>query len=417
MDIIPALESLCEGFFPDRHFNSIQEEVEIAEREMTPQDQSKFMHGVYGLFTDIHEVSNGKVAWLSEFEENNAGWRELGYKRYYDYLRTIDSYGLVREMVKQHNTAQKNMDCATKKLGDYWQQCAKLLEILNDGDGNPELAKGCLNYAVFSRIIKLGRTFKVNSWYMYADFKEAKAILEKLYRELVMPVAYDPCKEDQSCTRALSPSALPRNRQIPSALPALISSALPTEKDSSPDIPHIPDTILDDVTQVVFNVTEVVDNVADVIDDVTEVLDNLAEVIDDVTEVVDEDDEATSSYNKSSDNESSETAVTPTPVRTKASRKRKRARRPLTLNPTSDKPIDGYDEVVICSDNMERKVRYAQLVGEEERMITYHHGIYGKHALLIVQRAIHQKPNVFQTARDQIVSGLIDMQNMIIRTE
>jgi hypothetical protein len=87
MDFAPAnlpsqaLESLCDGFFPDRRFDSIQEAVEIAVKELTPQDQSKFMHSVYELFADIHEVSNPQVAWLSKFEENNAGWRELGYKR------------------------------------------------------------------------------------------------------------------------------------------------------------------------------------------------------------------------------------------------------------------------------------------------------------------------------------------------
>ncbi|KAF8253227.1 hypothetical protein K440DRAFT_643209 [Wilcoxina mikolae CBS 423.85] len=142
MDHAPAtlplqvLESLCDGFFPDRHFDSIQEAVEITMKERTLQDQSKLMHGVYELFAHIHEVSNVQVAWLSEFEKNNTGWRELGHKRYYDYLRTIDSSGRIREMVKQHNTTQNNKDRVTKKLGDYWQQSPELLEILNEGDGS-----------------------------------------------------------------------------------------------------------------------------------------------------------------------------------------------------------------------------------------------------------------------------------------
>ncbi|KAF8242926.1 hypothetical protein K440DRAFT_638155 [Wilcoxina mikolae CBS 423.85] len=69
-----ALESLCDGFFPDRYLDSIQEEVEITVKKLTPQDQSKFMHSVYELFADIDEVLNVQAAWLSEFKENNAGW-------------------------------------------------------------------------------------------------------------------------------------------------------------------------------------------------------------------------------------------------------------------------------------------------------------------------------------------------------
>ena len=66
---------------------------------------------------------------------------------------------------------------------------------------------------------------------------------------------------------------------------------------------------------------------------------------------------------------------------------------------------------------MKRDVRYTHLVGEEERMITYHHGIYGKHAPLIVQMAINWEPDVFQIARDQIVSGMIAMREAVIRAE
>ncbi|KAF8247561.1 hypothetical protein K440DRAFT_643633 [Wilcoxina mikolae CBS 423.85] len=84
----------------------------------------------------MDHVSNTHVVWLSELLDNNAGWRELGYKRYYDYLRIIDSSGWVREMIKQYNTMQKNMDCATKNLGEYWQHSPKLLEILNEGNSS-----------------------------------------------------------------------------------------------------------------------------------------------------------------------------------------------------------------------------------------------------------------------------------------
>jgi hypothetical protein len=472
MDLAPAtlpsqaLESLCDGFFPDRRFDSIQEAVEIAVKELTPQDQSKFMHGVYELFADIHEVSNAQVAWLSKFEENNAGWRELGYKRYYDYLRTIDSSGWVREMVKQHNTAQKRKERATKQLGDYWQQNPELLEILNEGDGSekwlrltalatrtakdPELAKRCLNYAYVSRIIKLGRKSKVNRWYTSADFKEAKTLVEKgcpvvneeinlgemglkLYRGLVMPNACYPFKEDQSRICTLSPSVPPPNRQIPSASPAQVPSASPalifpappTEEEEPSDLEAPP------TPSGPFSLE----------DPSPEILDTPDTTLDNVTEVTDKDDEATSSDSESDD----ETAVTPTPVRTKAPLKRKTARRSLTPNTTEDKPAvtptpvrtkaplkrkrarrsptpnpkedRPIDAIVTCSDYMVRDVRYTHLLGQEERMITYHHGIYGKHAPLIVQMAINREPEVFQIARDQIVSGMIAMRKAVIRAE
>ncbi|KAF8241290.1 hypothetical protein K440DRAFT_644710 [Wilcoxina mikolae CBS 423.85] len=110
---------------------------------------------------DLIPVSNAQVAWLSMFGEGNAGWRELGYKTHYDYLRTIDSSGRVREMVKQHSTALKNKDHVTKILGNNRQQYHELLKILNEGDSSekwlketalairtdkdPKLAKQCLN--------------------------------------------------------------------------------------------------------------------------------------------------------------------------------------------------------------------------------------------------------------------------------
>ncbi|KAF8241917.1 hypothetical protein K440DRAFT_640833 [Wilcoxina mikolae CBS 423.85] len=264
--------------FPDRDFDSIQEAVEIAVKELTLQDQLKFMHGVYELFADIHEFSNVQVAWLSKFQEDNAGWRELGFKRYYDYLRTIDSSGRVREMV--------------------------------------------------------------NRWYTSADFKKAKALLEKgclvvneeinlgrmglkLYRGLVMPVAYYPFKEDQSRPRTLSASAPPPNRQIPStlsvlipsALPVLISSTAPTEEEKLSDFDSPTPSESHSSEDSSFEILDIPDTTPD---DVTEVVNDVTQVVDDVTQVVDEDDKATSS-----DNESSKTTVTPTPVRTKASRKKR----------------------------------------------------------------------------------------------
>ncbi|KAF8516074.1 hypothetical protein BDD12DRAFT_985043 [Trichophaea hybrida] len=319
MDFAPAtlpsqaLESLCDGFFPDRRFDSIQEAVEIAVKELTPQDQSKFMHSVYELFADIHEVSNAQVAWLS---------------------KTIDSSGWVREMVQQHNTTQKKKERATKTLGDYWQQNPELLEILNEGDGSekwlrltalatltakdPELAKRCLNYAYVSRIIKLGRKSKVNRWYTSTDFKEAKTLAEKgcpvvneeinlgemglkLYRGLVMPDACYPFKEDQSRIRTLSPSVPPPNRQIPSASPAQVPSALPAQVPSALPALIFPAPPTEEEEPSDLEAPPTPSGPFALEDPSPEILDTPDTTLDNVTEVTDKDDEATSSDSESDD--------------------------------------------------------------------------------------------------------------------
>ena len=138
-----------------------------------------------------------------------------------------------------------------------------------------------------------------------------------------MPVAFYPFQENQSRLDTILPSAPPPNCHISSTLAVLILSTPPTEEeepsDPSPEIPGTPDTTGDDVTK-----------------------------------VADKDDEA------------SELAVTPTPIRTKASLKRKRVEQPSTSNHTEDKAIDRYDTVITCSHYMKCHVGYTHLVGEEE---------------------------------------------------
>ncbi|KAF8242950.1 hypothetical protein K440DRAFT_638118 [Wilcoxina mikolae CBS 423.85] len=222
-----VLESLCDGFFPDRHFDSIQEAGEITMKELTQQDQWKFMHGIYDLFTDIYEVSNTQVAWLS-------------------------NSGQVREMVKQLNTVQKNKDHTTKKLGDNWQQSPELFEILNEGDGIILWAgdAGCI-------LSVQGRS----KLHLYT----------------------------------LAVSSAPK----PSYLIGIACSNFFRYTDQGGE-----NMTPDDVTEVVDDVTQVVYDVTQVVNDVTQ-------VVNDVTQVVNEDDKDTSS-----DNESSETAVNSTPIRT-----------------------------------------------------------------------------------------------------
>ncbi|KAF8536299.1 hypothetical protein BDD12DRAFT_982821 [Trichophaea hybrida] len=221
-----------------------------------------------------------------------------------------------------------------------------------------------------------------------------------------MPDACYPFKEDQSRIRTLSPSVPPPNRQIPSASPAQVPSASPAQVPSALPALIFPAPPTEEEEPSDLEAPPTPSGPFALEDPSPEILDTPDTTLDNVTEVTDKDDEATSSDSESDD----ETAVTPTPVRTKAPLKRKTARRSLTPNTTEDKPAvtptpvrtkaplkrkrarrsptpnpkedKPIDAIVTCSDYMERDVRYTHLLGEEERMITYHHGIYGKHARL-----------------------------------
>jgi len=88
------------------------------------------------LFGNITDATNALVAWLSNFAERNLDWKKLKFKRYNDFFKALDSSSRVREMIKQHRTAQQRKARAMKKLGDLWQQYPELQEILSDSSGS-----------------------------------------------------------------------------------------------------------------------------------------------------------------------------------------------------------------------------------------------------------------------------------------
>jgi hypothetical protein len=94
--------------------------MEIATRELSPQNQAKFILKIYDFFGNIIDAGNTQVAWLSHFAERNIDWEMLNYKRYNDFLKALDSSGRVREMIMLHHSAQQRTTRATKKLGDLW---------------------------------------------------------------------------------------------------------------------------------------------------------------------------------------------------------------------------------------------------------------------------------------------------------
>jgi hypothetical protein len=248
-----TLSHLSREFFANRPVGSLQEAVEIAARDLAPQSQANFMLEIWDLFGDITDAGNAQVAWLSNFAERNLDWKKLKYKRYNDFLKALDSSGRVREIIKQHHTAQQRKARATKKLGDLWQHYPELQEILSDSRGSekwmrltaitnqtsrdPGLAKRCLNLAYVNRLTKLNPESKAIKWYTSGDFQKAKKLLDngcpqleeginyeamglKWYRGLVMPLSYYPGMDDCNLAnrlRTISASVLPADHGIPPA--------------------------------------------------------------------------------------------------------------------------------------------------------------------------------------------------------
>jgi len=137
-------------------------------------------------FSILRMRTNAQVACLSIFVERNLDCKDQMYTRYNDFLKALDSHGRVREMIKQHESAQQRMTWATNMLGDLWQQFRELQEILGDSNRSekwlrlpaianqsardPEFPKRCLDRAYVKRFRKPHRKPKANKWYTSGDF-------------------------------------------------------------------------------------------------------------------------------------------------------------------------------------------------------------------------------------------------------
>ena len=199
---------------------------------------------IYDLVGDFTNAANVQVAWLSNLAERHLDCKKLKYNRYNDFLKTLDSSSRVREMIKQHHTAQDRKTRATKKLGDLGKhypepneiqtdsrsrmQWMRLTVIANETSKDPVLPQRCLNLAYIKCLPKLDRKSKSNKWYTSGDFHEAKMLLDngclqleeginykaiglKWYRGLVMPLSYYPGMEDHNNANWL--------RTIPQSVP------------------------------------------------------------------------------------------------------------------------------------------------------------------------------------------------------
>ena len=224
--------------------------MEIAAQELPPQSQANFKLELHDLFSESTNAADAQVAWLSNFAGSNLDLKKLKYQRYNNFLYVLDHTSMVREMIKQHHSAQQRKLQATKKLGDLWQLYPELQEILSDSCGcvkwkrstaianwtsrDPGLTKRCPNHAYVNCLTKLNRKSKVNKSYSSGVFQEAKMLLDngcplleegidyeamglKSYQGLVMPFNYYPGMDDSiSANRlhSISLSVPPANHGI-----------------------------------------------------------------------------------------------------------------------------------------------------------------------------------------------------------
>jgi len=102
--------------FSNRPVESLEEAVEIAAQELPPQSQANFKLELHDLFSESTNAADAQVAWLSNFAGSNLDLKKLNYQRYNNFLYVLDHTRMVREMIKQHHSAQQRKLQATKKL-------------------------------------------------------------------------------------------------------------------------------------------------------------------------------------------------------------------------------------------------------------------------------------------------------------
>ena len=393
--------------------------MEIAARELSPQNQANFMLEIYDLFGDITDAANAQVAWLSNFAERNLDWKKLKYKRYNDFLKALDRSGRVREMIKQHHSAQQRKARATKKLGDLWQHYPELQEILGDSNGSekwlrlaaianqtsrdPELAKRCLNRAYVNRLTKLNRKSKANKWYTSGDFQEAKKLLDngcpqleegidyeamglKWYRGLVMPLGYYPSMDDRDHAnrlRTISPSVPPADHEIPVPPPSpdkskMLPPPTPPTKGKEKDEGKVGGLLMD-----------------------------LAE---------DGSEDGTSTP---AEEEAGTTPAAPTGK--EAGTTPEKPDRPATPNSESSSSDDDDDdtedeEYVSCFlEWLGLDPDCKRMLDDETKMLAHHERKMGNKAVPIFQQAVNEDPELFIEARAQITAAVYAMREAIVR--
>jgi len=429
--------------------------VEIAARELPPQSQANFMLEIYDLFGDISDAANAQVAWLSNFAERNLDWKKLKYKRYRDFLKALDSSSRVREMIKQHHSAQQRKTRATKKLGDLWQHYPELQEILSDSSGSekwmrltaianqtsrdPGLAKRCLNRAYVNRLTKLNRKSKANKWYTSGDFQEAKKLLDngcpqleeginykamglKWYRGLVMPLTYYPGMDDRNNANRLhtiSPSVPPADHGIPVPPPSPDKSKMlppptpPTKgKEKEKDGSNVGGLLMDLAEDGSEDGTSTPAE-----KDAGTILPAPTEKEAGTTPPAPTEKEAGTTPPAPTGKEAGTTPEKPTDPKQKGTPKPDRPATPSSESSSSDDD-DGTEDEEYVSCFLEwlgLDPDCKRMLDDETKMLAHHERKMGNKAVPIFQQEVNEDPELFIEARAQVTAAVYAMHEGIVR--
>jgi len=416
---------------------------------------------IYDLFGDITDAANAQVAWLSNFAERNLDWKKLKYKRYNDILKALDSSGRVREMIKQHHTAQQRKTRATKKLGNLWQHYSELQEILSDSSGSEKwmrltaianqtsrdrgLANRCLNLAYVNRLTKLNRKSKANKWYTSGDFQEAKKFLDngcpqleeginyeamglKWYRGLVMPLSYYMGMDDRNNAnrlRTIPPSVPPADHGIPPADHGI--PVPPPSPDKSKMLPPPTPSIKGKEKE------KAESNVGGLLMDLAE------GVSEDGTSTPTEKDASTvppaptekdagTTPPAPTGNEAGTTPPAPT-GKDAGTTPDKPTDPKQNGNPQPDRPATPSSESSSSNDDDTEDEEYVscflewlgldpdckRMMDDETKMLAHHERKMGNKAVPIFQQAVNEDPELFTEARSQITAAVYAMCEAIVR--
>lgn len=100
--------------------------MEITAQECSLQGNTNFMLGINDLIADICHAVDAQVTWLKNFTVSNRNLMKLKYNWYNNFLKGLDSFGRVREMMKQQYSAQQRKTEAMNKPSDLLQHSPKL---------------------------------------------------------------------------------------------------------------------------------------------------------------------------------------------------------------------------------------------------------------------------------------------------
>jgi len=89
--------------------------------DLAPKSHTNFLLKIYNLLVKITNAGNAQVSLLSNFGERNLDSKKFKFKRYNDFLNSLDILGRVREMITQRRSTPQGKTRTTKRLRDLVQ--------------------------------------------------------------------------------------------------------------------------------------------------------------------------------------------------------------------------------------------------------------------------------------------------------